>query len=81
MLAPQSCRTLDLILTTMFWRPAPHDQLEPVDADELLARLANDDESVEDIAIWLQEERALPAAAAEHIAERYAARTERARRM
>lgn len=40
-----------------------------VNPDELLAQLARE-EDAEDIAIWLQEERWLPAAAAEDIADR-----------
>lgn len=68
MLAPQSRATLDRVLTSMFWLPPPQEEVAPESAEELFAELGT--ESVEDIAIWLQEERALPAAAAEDIAHR-----------
>lgn len=69
MLAPRSRATLDRVLTSMFWLPPPQEQeVAPESAEVLFAELAT--ESVEDIAIWLQEERALPAAAAEDIAHR-----------
>lgn len=78
MLEAPSRATLDLLLTTMFWRaPLAREQEDARDADELLAALASatetDDENdtAERISTWLQEERGLPAATAEHIADRF----------
>lgn len=78
MLEAPSRATLDLLLTTMFWRaPLAREQEDVRDADELLAALAcateSDDEidTAERISTWLQEERGLPAATAEHIADRF----------
>ena len=81
MLEAPSRATLDLLLTTMFWRaPAarePEDESneDERDADELFAALAsvteNDVDTAERISTWLQEERGLPAATAEHIADRF----------
>lgn len=76
MLEAASRATLDLLLTTMYWRaPSAGEAREERDADELLSALASvgEDEvdTAERISTWLQEERALPAAAAEHIADRF----------
>jgi hypothetical protein len=76
MLEAPSRATLDLLLTTMFWRaPAAREPEDDRNADELLAALAsvtdNEVDTAERISTWLQEERGLPAATAEHIADRF----------
>jgi hypothetical protein len=76
MLEAPSRATLDLLLTTMFWRaPAAREPEDVRNADELLAALAsvtdNEVDTAERISTWLQEERGLPAATAEHIADRF----------